>query len=454
MSQRVMTPLPPEQLQSILESIADGVFTVDEQWRITFFNRAAEEITGTPREEAIGKPCCEVFRASICESECALRRTMDTGKSIVNKTVYIVTVAGTRVPISISTALLRDAKGRVVGGVETFRDLSLVEELRKELEQRYTLGDIVGKSHKMQQVFDILPEVASSESTILIEGESGTGKELFARGVHGLSPRKDKPFVVVDCGALPETLLDSEIFGYKAGAFTDARKDKPGRVALAERGTLFLDEVGAMSQALQAKLLRFLQEKTYEPLGGTKPLHADVRVVAATNRSLRELVEEQTFRLDLYYRINVMTISLPALRERRDDIPLLVEHFIAKFSRLRGKDIAAMSHQALSALMAHDFPGNVRELENIIEHAFVLCPSGEIEVEHLPGYLREHAAPSAAASSLRDAEKQTILDALERNNWNRLATARSLGIHKSTLFRKIKAHGIQLPAKDGRSKGL
>ena len=452
MSQRVMTPLPPEQLQSILESIADGVFTVDEQWRITFFNRAAEEITGTPREEAIGKPCCEVFRASICESECALRRTMDTGKSIVNKTVYIVTVAGTRVPISISTALLRDAKGRVVGGVETFRDLSLVEELRKELEQRYTLGDIVGKSHKMQQVFDILPEVASSESTILIEGESGTGKELFARGVHGLSPRKDKPFVVVDCGALPETLLDSEIFGYKAGAFTDAKKDKPGRVALAERGTLFLDEVGAMSQALQAKLLRFLQEKTYEPLGGTKPLHADVRVVAATNRSLGELVEEQTFRLDLYYRINVMTISLPALRERRDDIPLLVEHFIAKFSHLRGKDIAAMSHQALSALMAHDFPGNVRELENIIEHAFVLCPSGEIEVEHLPGYLREHAAPSAAASSLRDAEKQTILDALERNNWNRLATARSLGIHKSTLFRKIRAHGIELPTRDGRSK--
>ena len=452
MPQRVMSPLPPEQLQSILESIADGVFTVDEQWRITFFNRAAEQITGTPREEAIGKPCCEVFRASICESECALRRTMDTGKPIVNKTVYVVTAEGNRVPISISTALLRDARGKVVGGVETFRDLSLVEELRKELAQRYTLADIVGKSHSMQQVFDILPDVASSDSTILIQGESGTGKELFARGIHSLSPRKDKPFVVVDCGALPENLLDSELFGYKAGAFTDAKKDKPGRVALAERGTVFLDEVGSMSQALQAKLLRFLQEKTYEPLGGTQPLTADVRVVAATNRSLGELVEDKTFRLDLYYRINVMTLVLPPLRERRDDIPLLVEHFIAKFNHLRGKDVTGISPHALAALMGHDFPGNVRELENVVEHAFVLCPSGEIEVQHLPGNLREHAPTQGQASNLKDAERHTILSALERNKWNRLAAARELGIHKSTLFRKIKAHNIELPERDGRTR--
>ena len=447
------TPIPPEQIQVILESIADGVFTVDEDWRITSFNRAAEDITGVPREEAIGRPCCEVFRASICESQCALKRTMETGKPIINRTVYIITEEEERVPISVSTALLRDADGRIIGGVETFRDLSVVEELRKELAGRYTFADIISKNHRMQQLFDILPEVATSDSTVLIEGESGTGKELFARALHNLSPRKTKLFVVVNCGALPENLLESELFGYEAGAFTDAKKDKPGRVALAEGGTLFLDEVGEMSPALQVKLLRFLQERTYEPLGGVEPLAADVRVVAATNQSLSDLVEKGELRLDLYYRINVVTLSLPPIRERGEDIPLLVRHFIARFSQLRGKDITDISPDALAALMSHDFPGNVRELENVIEHAFVLCPSGVIGQEHLPAHLCKGASLPTRTAGLRDAEKQLILDSLRRNKWNRLAAARELGIHKSTLFRKIKALGIELPATDGRSRG-
>lgn len=445
--------VPVEQFQSILDSIADGVFTVDANWRITFFNSAAERITGVSAQEAIGKPCHEVFRATICESECALKQTMSTGKPLVNRMVDIVTASGDRVPISVSTALLRDADDRVIGGVETFRDLSLVERLRKELEGRYSVGDIVSKNHEIQHILSILPDIASSESTVLIEGDSGTGKELFARAVHNLSARKDQPFVVVDCGALPDELLNSELFGYKAGAFTDAKKDKPGRIALAEGGTVFLDEVATMQPALQVKLLRFLQERTYEPLGGIESVDADVRVLAATNQSLQELVDEGTFRLDLYYRINVVKLSLPPLRERWDDIPLLVDHFIAKFSQLRGKDITGLSSEAMAALADHKFPGNVRELENIIEHAFVLCAGGLIQLGHLPSYLRNEIPSPIASDDLREAEKRVILRALERNNWNRLAAAQELGIHKSTLFRKIKALQITLPSTDGRTRG-
>ncbi|MBM4043827.1 MAG: PAS domain-containing protein [Planctomycetes bacterium] len=439
----------------ILDSIADGVFTVDKDWRITSFNRAAEAITGVTRQEAIGKPCCDVFRASVCESECALRRTLETGKETVNKAVYIVNADGNRIPISISTAILRDRRGRVIGGVETFRDLSLVEELRKELTGQYTFADILGKSREMRRLFEMLPQVAASDSTVLIEGESGTGKELFARAIHDLSARRKKPFVAVSCAALPDALLESELFGYKAGAFTDARKDKPGRFALAEGGTAFLDEIGDISAAMQVRLLRVLQERAFEPLGGTESVKANVRVVAATNRELAKLVEDGKFRSDLYYRINVVRLTLPPLRERRDDIPLLAEHFIGKFNRLKGKDVAGLSAEALAILVGHDYPGNVRELENVIEHAFVLCGAGMIEPKHLPEHLRP-AVPTAGATvgvaeTLADMERRLILDALQRNAWNRLAAAKELGIHKSTLFRKIQALGITLPATDGRT---
>ncbi len=447
----------PERVAIILDSINDGVFTVDKDWRITSFNRAAENITGVSRQEAIGRHCCDVFRASICESECALRQTMKTGKPIINKAIYILNAKGDQIPISISTALLKDNKRNIIGGVETFRDLSLVEELRKELAGRYTFAEIISKNHKMQQLFKILPDVAISDSTVLIEGESGTGKELFAHAIHNLSPRKKKPFVVVNCGALPDTLLESELFGYKAGAFTDAKKDKPGRFAQAEGGTIFLDEIGDVSAAFQVRLLRVLQEKTFEPLGATKSQKADVRIVAATNKSLSDLVKNGSFRQDLYYRINVIRLALPPLRERREDMPLLIEHLINRFSRLREKDITGVSAQSMVIMMNHAYPGNVRELENIIECAFVLCPSGIIEPRHLPDYLSTSGMPMIRPSSpkmtLEQMERQLIVDALERNNWNRLATAKELGIHKSTLFRKIKALRIELPNTDGRTTG-
>jgi PAS domain S-box-containing protein len=453
----MVQPTTPDTQSIILDSINDGVFTVDDQWRITSFNRAAERITGVSRKDAMGKPCCEVFRASICETACALKYTLTTGRPVVNKAVYILDAKGNRLPISISTAAFRDQSGKVLGGVETFRDLRLVEELRKELESQTTFADIVGRSQPMRQLFEILPKIAESDSTLLIDGPSGTGKECFARAIHSLSRRRDKRFVAVNCGAMPDTLLESELFGYKAGAFTDARQDKPGRFSLAEGGTIFLDEIGDVSQAMQARLLRVLQERTFEPLGGVDPVKADVRVIAASNKDLSKLVRKGLFREDLFYRIHVIRLTLPSLSDRREDIPLLIQHFIAKFNRLQGKDVIDVSDEVLAILMEHDYPGNVRELEHIIEHAFVLCHSGLIQPEHLPPDFRRHAksvpVATISAMTLQAMEKVMISDALRRHGGNRKAAAEQLGINPSTLFRKAKALGIPLPDVDGRSKG-
>jgi PAS domain S-box-containing protein len=435
----------PPWRDSILDSIADGVFTVDRDWKITYFNHAAEEITGISREEALGRHCAEVFRASICEEGCCLRQTLDTGEPGLHKSAYIIRHDGKRLPISISTAVLKDERGKVVGGVETFRNLSLVETLRKELKQRYTFHDIVSKNKKMQELFDILPQVALSGATVLIEGESGTGKELFARAIHDLSHRREGPLVTVNCAALPDTLLESELFGHKAGAFTGADADRPGRFSRADTGTIFLDEIGDVSPALQVRLLRVLQEKTFEPLGSAKTEKVDVRVIAATNRNLKKLVSDGTFREDLFYRINVVSLSIPPLRKRREDIPLLVEHFIAHFNRLQGKEVANAAPETLNILMNHKFPGNVRELMNVLEHAFVLCPGGVLLPEHLPDPLRPKEPRKAKASplSLADLEAEMIREALSQNNNSRAATAKQLGIHKTTLWRKMRKLGIE-----------
>jgi len=433
----------------ILDSITEGVFTIDGDWTITSFNRAAEKITGIPRRQAIGRRCAEVFRASMCETDCALRETMISRETRINRSGFIVNSEGRRVPVEVSTSLLKDERGRIIGGVETFRDLTVLEELRKRLEGRFELGDMVSRSPLMRKIFDMLPLVSANDTTVLIQGETGTGKELLARAIHSLSRRAKGPFVAVNCGALPDTLLESELFGYKAGAFTGADRDKPGRFALAKGGTLFLDEVGDITPALQGRLLRVLQEKIYEPLGDTRSNKADIRVVAASNRDLADLVQKGTFRQDLFYRLHVVRLDLPPLRKRKEDIPLLTDHLIKQLNTLRKRNVTGIRPPAMAILMGHDYPGNIRELENIIEYSFVLCPDGKmIEPRHLPEEFRIRMVrleKNPMKASLRAVEAQAILEALRNHHGNRLEAARALGMHKSTLFRKIKALGLAPP---------
>jgi PAS domain S-box-containing protein len=458
MKKPIPDPIPDNVTEIILESISDGVFTVDHDWRIMSFNRAAEKITGIPRREAVGRHCWEVFRSNMCEDNCALKRTMTEGTSQTNTTTYIINSQRKRIPITVSTSLLKNKRGDVLGGVETFRDHSLVEALRRRLDGRFQIGDIVSRSNAMHEILAILPMVAESGSTVLLEGETGTGKELLARAIHDASLRREKPFIAINCSALPDTLLESELFGYKAGAFTNAAKDKPGYFAATEGGTILLDEIGDTSPAFQAKLLRVIEEQAFVPLGAVKKVKADVRVLAATNKNLSDLAATGGFRRDLFYRINVVRMHLPPLKERREDIPLLVDHFVEKMNLLRGKTITGMDQEALQILMGHDYPGNIRELENIIEHAFVLCSAGPIQARHLPGGLAGQCLPPAEQNSLTQTlsttETVAIIDALKLNNYNRLATAKALGMHKSTLFRKIRKLGIMLPDIDGRTKAI
>ena len=456
--------------KTILDSINEGVFTIDLDWKITTFNRAAERITQVSRREALGQKCCDVFRASICENACVLRRTISSGRPIQNATAHIITRNGERIPIRISTALLKDDAGRPIGGVETFQDLSPIEQLQKELKSRYTFEDIVGHSPAMAKLFEILPQISESSSTVLIEGPSGTGKELFARAIHSLSPRKKAPFIAVNCGALPDTLLESELFGHKAGAFTDARRDKPGRFAVANGGTVFLDEIGDISPAMQIRLLRVLQEREITRVGGEEVLHVDVRVIAATNKDLLEEIGKGRFRDDLYYRLNVVTLKVPPLRSRREDIPLLIDYFLKKTQNL-GLGRKYVSPEARKLLLNHSWKGNVRELENVFKRAAALTSSDTILPEDLP--LDQEGTGVDLSKSIEDifeerfkdfvykmcalekgdlydmlirrVEKSLIKMVMEETSGKQTRAADILGINRNTLRKKITE--LHIPVK-------
>jgi PAS domain S-box-containing protein len=431
----------------VLDVMNQGVFSVDREGHITSFNKAAEIITGYAEAEVVGKECSSVFKTNLCDTVCPLRRSIASGERLQNREVRISTKDGRLIPISISTAPLETAEGELLGGVEVFTDMSHIEDLKRKVNGQYQFGDILSRSPAMRRIFDMLPMVAESTSTILICGATGTGKELLAKAIHNHGPRRRRAFVPVNCAALPETLLESELFGYRKGAFTDAKRDKLGRIAQAEGGTLFLDEVGDLSVSLQVKLLRFLQEKTYEPLGSTVSLKVDVRVITATNRDLEKMVEQGAFRADLYFRLNVLQINLPPLSKRREDIPLLARYFIQRFRQVTGKAIGGLSTEAMAALMDYDFPGNIRELENIIERAFILCDESEIGLAYLPPSVAVTSQSTEGQSSrekgsLEELEVEAIRTALLHHGGNRARAARELGIHRSTLIRKLKRYGL------------
>jgi len=444
------TPQDLRFFKVILSSIADGVFTVDSDRKITSFNPAAEKITGIPASKAIGSRCQDVFHSDICEN-CPLRETLKTGIETIDRPVNIINSRGDKIPITISTAVLRDDDGKVLGAVETFRDLSMIEKLRKELNKTYSFEDIISKSPRIHKLFAIMPDIAESDSTVLIQGPSGSGKELFARAIHNLSTRYDKNYVIINCGTLPLQLFESELFGYVKGAFTDAKKDKKGKLTVAEKGTVFFDEIGELPMSTQVKLLRLLQQREYEPVGSTVPVKADIRIVAATNRDLKELVAQGKFRDDLYFRLAVVKFELPALKERREDIPYLVDHFINKYNAQRGKNIISISPGVMDILMKYDFPGNIRELENTIEYGFVVCKGNIIQIEHLPTELigaadvfSGLAKPGKTSLAQPIDEQNRLKTVLLKHKGQLTKAAKELGIHRVTLWRKLKNYDIDI----------
>jgi PAS domain S-box-containing protein len=435
--------------EAIVNSIADGVITVSRDLKITSFNKSAERVTGFSAADVIGKPCKSIFRSKVCEHGCPVLQTIRTGEPVTGVEVEILAKDESRIPVSMNTALLRDENGEVTGAVESFRDLSRVRNLTEELRGRYSFRKIIGRSPQIQQVFGLIRSVADTNVTVLIHGETGTGKELVARAIHYESPRSNESFVAVNCAALPEALLESELFGHVKGAFTGAVSDRKGRFEMADGGTLFLDEIAETGYETQAKLLRVLENREFERVGDSATRRVDVRLICATNRNLRELVAEGRLREDLYYRINVVTIDLPPLRERPGDIPLLIEHFVAKLSEETGKTVSGISADAMDLLIDYAWPGNVRELENALGHAFVHSRGGPIVPEHLPPDLTggvAHITSSGlrAVGSMGEMEKVLIEQALKQTGGNQTRAARNLGISRSSLWRKMKKHDIKV----------
>lgn len=432
---------------NILNSIADGVVVLGLDHKILFINRAARELLGRAETEDILKTgkCSDILGHSGCSFDCLINRTIKTGEHLYN---YDVTLerGNKKINLSINTALLKDEQGKVIGGIEIFRDNSLIRELQDEIKGRYTFEKIVGKNYRMHEVFELLREVAPTRATVLIEGETGTGKELIANAIHHNSPRSEGAFIKVNCAALSEGLLESELFGHVKGAFTGAINDKIGRFEMADNGTIFLDEVGDITLHTQVKLLRVLQEGEFERVGGTKTQKVDVRVITATNKDLKAMVERGEFREDLYYRLKVVPIRLPALRERKDDIPILVRHFLDKFNREMMMEVTHISPTAMELLMDYDYPGNIRELEHVIEHAFVRCQGRTINHEHLPKDLQTRGVIDRVMSTeepLKALEKEMIMKALVETGWKFSETARKLRMSRTTLWRRMKELGIE-----------
>jgi PAS domain S-box-containing protein len=446
--------------KTIIDTLRDGVMVVDTAGRIVSANPAAERITGYPKEELENRSCrilnctgCQIIGEGSGKKWCklfAMESMRDKECMITHKNRHTVHIVK-------SAAVLRNGGGEVIGAVETLTDMSEVMRQQQEirsLRRTFQLDEgyhgIFGKSPLMQNLFELIDNVAQSEAPVMIQGESGTGKEMVARAVHDAGPRKDKPFIKVNCAALNENLLESELFGHVKGAFTGADRNRIGRFEAADEGTIFLDEIGDIPLATQVKLLRVVEEKQIERVGDHRPIPVDVRIVSATHKDLDALIEEERFREDLYFRINVFPLSLPPLSRRSEDVPAIVQHFIQSSAVADGKKILGVTPEAMERLVAYPWPGNVRELRNTIEYAFVLCPGGTIGIEHLPTKLFDQALdcaplPESANESRRRSPRQQLLDALEQTGWRRAEAASRLGISRVTLWKRMKKYGIESP---------
>jgi PAS domain S-box-containing protein len=455
----------PIELPSLIDEIPLGIVVLDIQRRIVMINRAFEALSGFSMEDAGGIPCFHIMRSRLCVQKCPLQK-MDSNSESVLVESDIINKERELIPVLVSLSPIKDTEGNLTGFLETVEDLRPLKEVDGKTPQAYAFHHLIGKSPQMTRIFQTLPLLAQSDSAILITGETGTGKDMLAEAVHQASNRAKGPFVKVNCGALPETLLESELFGHRKGAFTGAVENKPGRFRLAHNGTLYLTEIGDLPLPLQVKLLTFLDDKVVYPLGSTKGFQADVRVIAATHRNLNLMVKERKFREDLMFRLNVVRLHLPPLRDRGDDIRLILDHFINIFAKRFRKDINGLSKKALKILTDYPFPGNVRELRNIIEYAVNICPRGQIQFTHLPAYLSEtknHYDRSASQTdeshewsasfvtsngkqsgqkTWASLERDMIIEALVKSKGRRNKAADMLGWGRSTLWRKIKQYKI------------
>ncbi|MFH2063697.1 MAG: sigma 54-interacting transcriptional regulator [Pseudomonadota bacterium] len=437
-------------MKVILDSLNIGICTVNRGENITFFNTAAEKITGSGRADVLGKKFFSIFGK---DGQCnwkLLKSSMSDGFHRNSQEGEIKSREGETVPIRAQYLPLQNEQGQIVGGMVTLQDLTLAKHLDQVVQGRSTFFQMIGRDSSMQKIFEIARVVAPSDATVLIEGVTGTGKDMLARIIHSASRRSEMPMIKLNCAALPENLLESELFGYVRGAFTGADRDKPGRFQEADKGTIFLDEIGDLPLSLQAKLLRVLEEKCFYPLGSRRVVTVDVRIIAATNRGLLNLVEKGLFREDLFYRLNVVQIELPALKSRRSDIPLLIRHIARKVCAKQAKRIPGISETAMDVLLNYDYPGNIRELENILEHALIVCQDASIDERHLPSYLKQRMHPERTSKKVLEAgapdatgrEREVIIKTLQQFQWNRKNAARSLRMDRTTLWRKMKRYGL------------
>ena len=457
------------KVDEVIDCIPVGVAILDTKLRLQAINRTLEAMTGFSREEAIGVGCSYIIRNNLCTQQCPAKQALEHDRT-VHLEGNIINRERQKIPVMVHASLLKDDEGQPLGVIETIEDISLLRQLDKKSQITHDFGDLVGHSPKMQKLLDILPIISQTDSSVLIMGETGTGKDLIASVIHRLSPRMQGPFIKINCGALPETLLESELFGHMRGAFTGAVRDKPGRFQLADGGTLYLTEIGDLPLTLQVKLLTFLDDKEIIPLGGTRSARADVRLVAATHRDLQAMVRQRNFREDLLFRLNVVRLEVPPLREREGDIRLLMEYFLNKFNKQFQKKIRTFSPEAIDILRRYPYPGNVRELGNMVEYATNVCHETIIKPEHLPDYLGgpwdeplqpevrvtggerdthagfedEKIGKKLADNRLnwREMERRMISEALLKSKGNRTKAAKLLGWGRSTLWRKMKQHKL------------
>ncbi len=434
-----------QYFEAVLDSMSDGVLVCDSAMHVTKFNTAAEQITGWNRADAIGAPCPDIFHGFLCGHGCAMERTAAGNDGVRDQEVMIQHRNGEQRLIVLTTSAIRAADGGSLGVVAVFRDITELARLRTELRGRAGFPNLVGRSPAMRTLYEQIEDVAASEASVLLLGETGVGKELVAEAIHRASRRTAGPLIKVNCSALSEGLLESELFGHVRGAFTSALRDKVGRFELANGGTIFLDEIGELSPSLQVKLLRVLQEKEIERVGEARVIPVDCRVIAATNRDLRALVDRGAFREDLFYRLSVIPIHVPPLRDRRPDIPLLAEHFLTRIATQEGKAIEGFAADAIDALLEYRWPGNVRELENAMAFAVIKCRTLRIGTEHLPPEIR--SAPRPAHPGAGTLTRDTIEAALQKTGGNRLRAARALGVGRATFYRKVAELGIDIPTK-------